>query len=265
MEISDGPADLAEIIERTASDHELYAASVPPSSVEKIGDTYAFTLVWNFEDILPSFEYDSGTKTVLVDDVEAQVTFDSKLEADGDSSAISLETTGSDLSLERLQTALSEVTLSIERLSEVVEETERIEYVSLSGPETAAQWSSPEVRKTLFDEPRIYIRVSYSAPFHTSDPDGFFTESRFEHVSRLTTGDETVPVEIETTLFPNEKGDPIVDDFPVLAAGEWVHTSDYLVESTPVRKVDCAEQIGEVDLTGMLHEDGPTRATPPMD
>jgi hypothetical protein len=87
------------------------------------------------------------------------------------------------------------------------------------------------------------------------------TNCRFNHVSYLSIEEETIPVRIKTTLFP-EEGTPRESTERVISGGIWVHTSEFLVEHTPAKKLELDEEINKRDLSSLLHEARPSTYPP---
>jgi hypothetical protein len=266
MGTDDSPQSLLEVIEKTTADHEVQSIFVRPGSIEKVGKTYSFEVVWNFDTAIPTFEFADSTKTLSVGDNRAQVKFTSTVRTESEEAYhIRLYNSRMEPTIEQLELALTEITLTIDRLVEIVEQTNRIEYIAVATPpDEDGRNITGHSDSDQTGEPSLSIRVSYSAPHWYEDDDGFYTKFRFDHVAQLQTPTETVPVEVETTRFPEEGANPRND--PVIAGGTWLHTSEYLADATPVEKLHCRERLNTLNLSSLLHTPPPERPDgPPME
>jgi hypothetical protein len=221
---------------------------------------------WNFDTVVPTFEYADGSKPVTIGNKTAQVNFSSTVRTNSEEAYhIQLYDSRTEPTTEQLELAFSEVTLTVERLAEIVEQTNRIEYIAIASP--PAEDEENLMGHTDTDqsvEPGLSIRVSYSTPRWREDSDGFYTRYRFDHVAQLRTQTETVPVDIQTTRFPEEGANPPEDD-PVIAGGTWLHTSEFLADATAVKKIDCRNRLANLDLTELLHNSQSSPTKPPME
>lgn len=235
---------LESLVSRVVEEHSPVQVLVRTDSVKRVQDTYEFSLVWNFEEVVPSFQYESGAETVLVGDDRATVHFESEV-TNPDywvvNSVPMIELSryrpqsAEDVDLDLLPMVLDEVVLDAERLEDIITGS------SSNHPpvETINIISSPW-RKTTEDT-GLHLLVRLNSPHHFQLA-GIPSEYRFDHVSYLRVDGEVYPVTIDTTL--------IDDDFP---NRDFLHTSDFLVEHTVVSKYDFLEEIREKDINSIIH------------
>jgi hypothetical protein len=214
-----------------------------------------------------------------VDDSVAMVSFDTRLEDDGepqfedDIPHISLTESefgvADTADLEPLYTALSEIVLSIDQLIDFVTDTDaeyRVDLVTVQMAEGVARsmlkpadgtrnWKRR--RETEYEQRgRLEFGIEFASVDHR-EIDGILSAFRFDHVRQLQLYDGSVlPVHIVSSLFPETEPPeielPETEGVPEtendVIYGQPIHFSDYQADLIGIENLDIREELDRLDL-----------------
>jgi len=142
--------------------------------------------------------------------------------------------------LSLLKTLLGEVNLSEEQFIDFVEQGEGLNQVVQHVEVSSSQPNQISQRTTGSTQPMdnglhflITLRTQTDHPV-----DGIHPDHRFDHVATVTLSGHRYPITITTAAF---------NDWENLTQGQWIHTSDFLVNNTEVPKIQLSNKIERID------------------
>ena len=149
-----------------------------------------------------------------------------------------------------LKTLLGEVDLSEEQFIDFVEQGEGLNQVVQHVEVGSSQPSQVGVEATGSTKPmdngfHFFITLRTQAGHRV---DGIHPDHRFDHVATVTLSGHQYPTTIETTAF---------NDWENTTQGQWIHTSDFLVNNTEVPKIQLSNEIKRIDWGEFFSNDQP--------
>jgi len=233
------------------------------NTIEEVGGVYLVDMLWVITgDILPSDIPELEQKTVPLTDAREytiQPNFTTTTTKTIDEVLMDPDTVRGCLGydgeinnqvMERMKQALSEVHMDESQLVEFVEHTD--DNPDLVGFVEVYMYDSEKTKKVenftdqVMDRPergkdnqpdermQIFIEFRFE---RWNKIDGVKSEKRFAHVDTLTIDGQAYPVNIEVALTLSGEG----------GRGQWIHTSDFLVEHADVPKLNIRDEIERID------------------